>query len=176
MDRMYPMIQFSPEEIELFKEMTLRKNEESGYNNLSKNYRTRYVGKPGEKAVERYLGPPAKIKDGDQPWDISFPPVLLEVKTLATRRIPLPSFACDFNQDQLRRSKADIYVFCRFQEDIRTVYLCGWIEAGDFHASATFRDRGDVIIRSDGSEFPVEAPFYEVPISLLEPMSTLRRG
>lgn len=100
----------------------------------------------------------------------------IEVKTMKRICDPLPEYACDVVESQLKLSTADIFIFCSVNTKELTISFCGWLEKDTFIQRAERRKRGELINRSDGTRMTAKVDFLEIPINKLNPWSTYAKN
>ena len=109
----------------------------------------------------------------DGGWDLEHKGLKIDVKTTG-RRVPprewyvhnLIGFQKDFD--------CDAYIFCTLNKQTYELTVDGWITKEDFFEKAEKFKKGTLRTRQDGTKLKLKATGYEIKITDLQPIETLK--
>lgn len=95
---------------------------------------------------------------------------LIDIRTQANGYLPRDHWNCEITSEH-RHGDANIYVFAKLYEsnEVRTVYIVGWISRDSFDAQGVFRKVGDYL----PGDHEVAYAKIDVKIEQLEDMQSL---
>lgn len=167
--------EFNKWEVQSIKDRVEEKNRLHAYNNLSKDYGTRWTGLCGELAFASYLD-----KIGQEythhydntkidVQDFTVDRLEIDVKTVSRKYDPQMSWHCDVAKPQLdKTTRAGIithFVFASYNTTSNVCTVLGSISVKKFCDIATFLAEGEML--PNNTPTPAPADFYMVPINKL---------
>lgn len=174
---MFIEVSFTEAEVEKFKSETDVKNKLLNYNNLKKEFDTRWIGTACEKAFEAYIGVIKGLSyqyhaknDRVDDRDFTIGEHEIDVKGVATSYYPKDYYACNIPQNQWEKSMREgniinMFVFTRYLLHTNTVVLLGAISKERLKKTAQFFPEGTV-----RGKMTLNVGTWEIPISSLSPI------
>lgn len=137
------------------------------------NKAQQYVGLLGEIAVKRLFGISDELEAGfDGGYDFEHNGRKIDVKTMGRNVDVEPHFVNNFWAYQ-KNLKADTYIFTSLNKKTYEVTICGWIEKDEMKEVAEKFKKGTIRTLTDGTEFPLKGPMWEIKMSDLKDITEL---
>jgi len=169
----YYLKKFTDKEIEEFKKITDRKNKILDYNNLDKNFETRWIGIPCELAFREFLDKnnfkykhwTTFDRKDDRDFTIIQPSKFeIDVKGISTNYFPRNEYACNITEKQWikldkKENIVDTFVFVRYWLPENTAIVVGAISKSQFKEKCEYcvkgTERGKIVLSTNNYEVPI---------------------
>lgn len=168
--------QFTESEVEALKKETENKNAIHKYNNLGKDYGTRWVGTAGELTFKEYLDRTGSsythYYDAIEKDTIDFKlgKINIDVKTLARKHSPRLDWSCDVDATQMEKTIkqkiVNVFVFASYNTRTNVCSVLGSITVDSFLLESDIIRKGEMLPNNNPT--PASNDLYHMPISYLK--------